>query len=244
MYFQFHNFTHDENEVNVTMITEQRMFSPRNQQVFIRKTLTIDGHFCATGQTTIKARIAELQNSYKNEWHSVGLYHEDGTPSAHVLDFATSLNGIRVLTLDFPCNEGGEYVTGRSYHAVFQADYATTSTLESEIYMWEETLQITGNGGMDWELIPQFQGPPVFQINSMMTPQHIIQSGQNIGVSDYITPPQPYWPERCHKNRTIIQRETCQKKGRNWSLLFPTKWTYFHTLQQALDIYGPLPPRV
>jgi hypothetical protein len=227
--FKFHNYEHSENEVNISSFTQQRQYSPRNRMVFIRKTMTVEGHLCVAGQSAIKAAIDAMEDVYNAEWHTVGLYHDDGTPSAHVLDFNTSLNGIRLLTHDYVSDDGGEYATGRSYRAVFQADYLPNQGTESEIYSWEETITVVGSGGMDWEYIPQLVGDPIKQINFQRTPQQVIQAGESVGVDGYIEPPSSYWPYQCHDNRSLIERGTCQRKGRNWSLLWPTKWRYYHS---------------
>ena len=73
------------------------------------------------------------------------------------------------------------------------------------------------------EYIPQFMGPPLLQVNCMQTPQIIMQSGESVGVTGYIQPPAPYWPQFEHSNRRSIVRGTCQKKGRLQSLLWPTQ---------------------
>lgn len=239
MYFKWDGYQHDAGEVDVTYIQQQRIFSPRNRYAFIRKTLTVQGHLCVTGQADIKAAIDRLEDAYKGEWHTVGLYHDDGTPSAHVLDFNSSLNGIRLLTLDYPKEDGGEYATGRSYRAVFQADYLSD---ENEVFSWEETIQVIGTGGPDWEFIPQFIGPPLLQINCMQTPQIILQSGESVGLTGYIQPPAPYWPTFEHTNRRSIVRGTCQKKGRLQSLLWPTQWTYRFSLPYSISNEGITPP--
>jgi hypothetical protein len=243
MYFKWDDYRHADGEVDVTMIQQQRMFSPRNRYVFIRKTLTVQGHLCVSGQDAIRSAINLLEDGYRYEWNTVGLYHDDGTPSAHVLDFNSSLNGIRLLTLDYPKEDGGEYATGRSFRAVFQADYLMH---EMEIYSWEETIQVIGTGGPDWELVPQFIGPPLKQINCMQTPQIIIQSGEAVGITGYIQPPAPYWPNDEHGNRRSIIRGTCQKKGRlpGGSLLWPTQWSYRFSLPYSISNEGIAPPNV
>jgi hypothetical protein len=232
--FKFGDYVHAANEVDVTMLTQQRMYSPRNFMVFLRKTLTIQGHICKSGTSAITAAIKALEAGYLKEIHSVGLWEDDGTTrTAHVLLSGTSagcLNGIRLLTLDYPKADGGEYATGRTFRAVFQADYITDEgrdLIESQLYAWEETLTVVGAGGMDWELIPQFMGPPVFQVNCQITPQRVIQSGQSVGVLAHIAPPMPYWPANTHDNRTLVQYGTAQKVGHfGQHILYPVKWMY------------------
>ena len=234
MIFKFGSYVHATNEIDLSYLSLQRMYSPRNFMTFLRKTLSIQGHLCLTGVAAITTAIKALEAGYLKEINSVGLYEDDGTtPTAHVLLSGTNagcLNGIRLLTLDYPKEDGGEYATGRSFRAVFQADYIQDdgrNLIESQMYSWEETLAVVGAGGMDWELIPQFMGPPVFQINAMITPQHVIQSGSSVGVLAHLLPPMPYWPYNTHDNRTMIEYGTAQKVGvYGQSILYPVKWTY------------------
>jgi hypothetical protein len=249
MIFKFHGYKHPANEVDITSITQQRQYSPRNRVVFIRKTMTIQGHMCVSGQASIRDAIELMENAYEAEWHTVGLYHDDGTPSAHVLDFGTSLNGIRLLTLDYTKEDGGEYATGRSYRAVFQADYLPKCGVEDQVYSWDETVTVVGNGGPSWELVPQLYGDPIYQINATRTPQHVVQAGESVGVQGFIAPPAPYWPTQCHEDKILVEHGTAQKKGRNppgGSLLYPTKWRYsFSLMPYNVPVAGVFPiPRL
>lgn len=237
MYFKFRDFVHDANEVDLTMFQQEQVYSPRNKYVFLRKTMTIQGHFCVSGQSNIRSKLQALEEVYLSDLvASAGLYHDDGTPSAHFLDDKSSLNGVRVMALDYPKDEGGEYDTGRSYRIVLQADYLNPRLLESHIWSWEETISMHGAGGPSWEMIPQFVGPPVKQINAMLTPQRFIQSGQSVGVTMHVTPfnvlpPNGIlFPEYEHGDRRIMEYGTTLKKGAYHSILFPSKWTFFYTL--------------
>lgn len=245
MYVRFGDYKHAENEVAITYLSLQRMFSPRNQMAFLRKTLTIQGDFCTSGSTALTTAIKSLERGYLLEWETVGLFETDGTATAHVLWSGHSLNGIRLLTLDYPTEDGADYVTGRPYRAVFQADYVRdynsdgklVDIWETNVYAWEESITVVGDGGPDWELIPQFMGPPVLQVNAYVTPIRMIQSGQAIGLVDAIAYPQPpYWPEYLHHNRTVIERGSCQKKGRGLDLLFPLKWTYHFSMPPVMGV--------
>lgn len=242
MYFQFHTYRHDENEIDLTNMQQQRMYSPRNRHVFVRKTLTLMGHFCVTGQSSIKQRILALEEAYLSDFHeTAGLYHDDGTPSAHYLPHDTSLNGIRVLTLDYIKEEGGEYVTGRSYRIVLQADYARQLTLEDNLYSWEQTITMQGAGGPSWEYIPQFIGPPIRQINALITPQRYVQFGESIGVTGYAGYAVIMWPDNEHRDARMIEFGTCLKKGHNYDLLWPMKWRYVFSFPGPEHEFG-VPP--
>jgi hypothetical protein len=240
MFFKYADYQHAANEVDVTTIQQQRMFSPRNRYVFIRKTMTVMGHFCTSGQDAIRLALQNLEKTYLTiHGGDAGLYHDDGTPSAHFLPEAGSLNGIRILTLDYPKEEGGEYVTGRSYRIVLQADYMPQ--LFDNTYSWEQTISMQGTGGPSWEYIPQFVGPPTYQINAMVTVQRFIQTGQSVGVADYTPLPLILWPNDEHGELRMIEYGVPQKPGIYIPLLFPMQWRFVYSFPGPKAVWGVKP---
>src|SRR5574343_633206 len=184
IYFKYGSYTHTANEVDMTQLSITRQYSPRNRLFFKRHTLTLMGHLCVSGQAAIKSAIQSLEAAYRYDLASpnsgdAGLYHDDGTVSAHFLNTSQSINGVRVLSFSFPKEDGGEYATGRSYSVVLQADFM--QDWEDTIYDFEERVTFKGGGGPSWELIPVAAGKPILRVNSVITPQIIVQEGQATG---------------------------------------------------------------
>lgn len=224
MYFKYGSFKHDDNDVNVTHVDAKRMYSPRNRLAFTRKTLHCLGHICETGQAAIKAKIEAIQAAYYDDWKDAGLYHDDGTKSAHFLDNSSSINGVRVLNLSFPKGDPAEYATGRSYSITLQADYLN---VEDQIYNFSESLQFLGGCGPSWQLVPTYSGPPTLVVNSFNTVQRIIQRGTAVGLEAPPLIPGPLLPANYeHNDQRMIIRGSAQKIGRHANLMFPVQYQY------------------
>lgn len=251
MYFKFGNFQHADNEVDVTSFTIQRMFSPRNTLMFQRHTIVLQGHLIASTQATIKTAIEELEAAYRlraggvnggleGKTLNAGLYHDDGTQSAHFLDASSSINGVRVLALSYQKDDGGEYATGRHYSVVLQADYIN---VENQIYSYQETLQFIGDCGRRWELVPTYSGDMYIEVIYERTPQTIIQAGSSVGVSAWPLPNAPLmnavW---IHGDQSYVEYTSPEMSGDNDSLLYLVRWRY--VASHPTSMVGKIWPRL
>jgi hypothetical protein len=236
VYIKFGAYQHADNECDVTSFNIQRMYSPRNKLFFQRYTLAFQGHMCVTGQAAISAAIEELEAAYKIRPGGVngsaygmdldaGLYLDTGVASAHFLKASTSINGVRVQSFNYNKDEGGEFATGRSYAIVLQADYLNP---ESQIYSFSEQVQFIGNLGPKWELVPMFYGPPQVEFVHEMTVQHIIQSGEAVGIQAHPFIPGPLMADNYkHGDESFWERGSAQMIGAHaLGLLFPIRWRY------------------
>lgn len=223
MYLKYGNYTHSANTVDISMITAERLYSPRNRLAFTRYTMHCEGHFCVSGQSTIKSTLDEFEDAYQDDWKDVGLYHDDGTVSTHYLRNITSINGVRVVALNYPRNEA-EYASGRSFQLTFQAEYFN---VEDQIWSFEEMIQFVGGCGPAWELRPNTTGPPELVILAEQTVQQIVQTGRAVGLEAPPLIPGPLLPANFeHNNMRSITRHSAQKIGRHANLLFPVEYRY------------------
>ena len=235
MYFKYGSFQHDDNEVELVNFSHQRMYSPRNRLVFTRYTLTCQGHLCVSGQDSIKTKIKAFENAYKVDGRDAALYHDDGTKSAHHMPSASSINGVRVKRVLYPTAAGGEYATGRSYLVELEADYLNP---EDTIYSFSESLAFTGAGGPAWELVPQFSGAPIAYVNFEKTPQHIVQSGEAIGLQGWPLLPSALFPLNYeHTDLRFVEPGSSLKIGVNADYLFPIRYRYYFSLITPTSAY-------
>lgn len=224
MYFQYGSYQHDENDVNLTTMVQRRMYSPRNRLAFTRKTLYCMGQFCESGQSAIKTKLDALETAYEDDWKDAGLYHDDGTVSAHFLNNSQSVNGVRVLSLNYPKGDPSEYATGRTYSITLQADFLN---IEDQIYWFQEQVQFIGNGGPAWELVPTWDSVPAEVFSARSTPQRIIQTGEAVGLQAPPLIPVPLLPLNYeHTNLRSWRRGSAQKIGRHANLQFPVRYRY------------------
>lgn len=234
MYFKFGSYKHADNEVDLTQFSVQRLYSPRNRLAFKRATVVLQGHLLAVGQADNKEAIQALQSAYRYDLVNpgdgdAGLYHDDGTKSAHFLDQASSINGIRVQNLLFDKEDGGEYATGRRYSVVLQADYMVD--WEDTIYTFQERVIHIGDTSHDWEYVPQFIAPPVQQMNHVHTVEKIIQTGEAVGIQGYPLLPPTLLPDaQRHGNLDRVEYGSCRYVGRNQLMLYPVSWQYVYSM--------------
>ena len=224
MYFTYGSYTHDRGEILLSSYTVQRMKSKRNRIMFHRHTMTLMGEICVTGQDAIKSRLESIQSAYNVDGEDAILHHDDGTNSAHRMISNQSLNGVRVLTFDYPKGTDGEYVTGRTYRIVLQADYLVE---EDSIYAFRENLVFMGNTGMKWELVPHFNGPPTSKVIYNQTPQKIVQTGQAVGLTGYPLLPGPLYAANYeHQDLRRVTYTNPSLLQRNKNLLYTVDYQY------------------
>lgn len=224
MYFKYGSYTHDTGEILLASYTKQRMKSERNRLVFTRHTMELQGEVCLTGQAAIKTRLEAIEAAYSVDGNDAVLYHDDGTQSAHRMISDQSLNGVRVLTFDYPRGEHEQYATGRTYRIVLQADYLTE---EDSIYSFSETLTFIGNGGTMWEHIPHFLGPPSVRVVYTQTPQTIRQQGTVVGVTGWPLVPSPLLPAQYeHQERRSIALRSPLVLQQNQNMMYAVEYSY------------------
>jgi hypothetical protein len=224
MYFQYGNYRHADNEVDLTTMIRKPMYSPRNRLTFTRDTMTVYGHFCVTGQDNIKDKIDELEAAYLYDFEDAGLYHDDGTRSPHWMDTSLAINGVRVKSLDYPQGGGAEYATGRTYRIVLEADYFTP---ESDLYAFNESIRFEGTTGPKWELVPQYLGPPIARLIFSQTPQRIIQQGTKITTIGWPAMPTPVLPANYeHTDLRMVEMKSPLLQGRVKNMLYPMQYRY------------------
>ena len=234
MYFQYGSYRHTDNEVDITSLNIQRMYSPRNTMTFDRHTLIVQGHLCVSGQAELRSAITALENAYSRDYYDAGLYHDDGTRSAHGLDNLDSINGVRIQSLSFPNGGDGEYATGRTYSIVLQADYLN---LEDSIYSFSESIRLMGTGGPRWELVPTPAGPPYPLVQNLFTPQYIVQEGEAVGWQAQPVLPGPLFPENWeHTDRRVVSVRSPLFIGRHGKYMWPIRWRYMFSTVSPVNI--------
>jgi len=239
MYFKYGTYQHPPNTVDLTMISQQRMHSPRNRITFNRWTLAVQGHFCVSGQSSIKAQLEEFEAAYRDDWQDVGLYHDDGTVSQHWLSNAASINGVRIMGRSYPSGEA-EYASGRTFTITFQADYLDldeNNQMESEIWDFQESMNFFGGTGPNIELVRTYVGSPRIVTNSLYTVQRIVQQGSVTGVRGLPRIPYPRVDHGMvyHSDQSSVSRGSAEMRGVHKSLLYPARWRYVYSSAVNLD---------
>ncbi len=234
MYFKYGTYQHENNEVDLFNVHEERMYSPRNRIMFFRRTFQIRGHICQSTEATIKTYINALRDAYHYDFGDAVLYHSDGTRSSHYMLNSETINGVRVKVVSFPEGGPGEYASGRYYAITLECDQFQLNNTQpvDQIYSFEESIVTLGNGGPDWELITLPSGWPVAQINAEITPQRVIQSGEVVGMQGWplVVPTPVYASLYEHGNLRMVEYGSPRKIGVNYRLMYPLKYRYIFSL--------------
>ncbi len=222
MFFKYGNYRHADNEVALTSAKREPLYNQRGEVVQVRKTINLQGVLLGTSQSQIQQQVATLEAAYSKNNFDAGLYHDDGTPSPHFLDTSASIDGVKVVSLEYPSGDGAEYATGRTYTIVLQADFIANGT---PLVAFEESLQFVGTGGPRHVFVPTLNGLPQKQTVHATTSARIVQSGSAIGLLAYPVIPSPIFPSAEHTDRREVDYRSPESRGNNF-INWPVRWSY------------------
>jgi len=232
------SFSHEVNDVQLESHRRVSRYNERNRRRSRVHTLEVRGRLkidVAGGDTVsdLTNAIRALETAYQDDDVQVGLYLNDGTPTAHVLTTADSLSGINILDLNFNDPVGADYVVTRHFRATFQAEYIQT---ESQITSFKESVRTIGNGGPQFQVTALPRGLPRVDLITQRTPQIIFQTGSAVGYLGWpegVVPPPvfPLWEQQ--------QRRTIERIGgesfRHYVIDRGIRWAYTFIRQEPGD---------
>lgn len=236
-------FTHPANEVTLSSVAVQRVRNPRGFTYILRKRIQIamvivldtSSLSTAQAQTALRTAIQARQVAYSLDGQSFIFKHDDGTTSAHYLDNATSIGGVRVVDDNFPKGDAAEYATQRTYTVTLEADYPVSS---GSLMQFQETIEITGTGGPRKIIIETLNGDAQEQIVNQKTKVMITQRGSAIGHLSYpvdaISGPVSPEAERQDRRQVSYGSPTAMNGAFiNW----PVNWTYYFEFTQPAGAF-------
>ncbi len=221
MYIKYGSFQHEDNDTSI-VVSKRRIRDRRGRHSITRHRYVVRGELLASTQATIKTKIAALENAYSIDGRDFGLYHDDGTVSGHFLDSSQAIGGTRVVSLTYPEGEGAEYATTRTYQIELEGDVLHDGGLE----LFEETVDIRGDGGPRTVLIETLSGPPVLQQTNARTIVRATQSGMAIGRAGLVSPPTPLWPRPIYKPEQSSMSRRSPQRFNNEFLNYTVRWNY------------------
>lgn len=238
MQASYGSFTHPANEVTLASVSVQRLRNQRGFVNLIRRriqllgVIVLDTSSLTTdqAQAAIKTAIDAREAAYSVDGKDFYFRHDSGAVSAHVLQNATAIGGVRVLDRNFPKGDAAEYATQRTFTVTLEAEYdAGGENLQS----FQESIEVVGTGGPRKVTIETLNGPPQRQTTHQKTKVTMTQSGQAIGLYEYPMAdlPVPVAPEFEDVDRRVIRLVSPQNQSGsfvNWGI----SWTYYFTLDQ------------
>ena len=190
----------------------------------MRRTMVLEGELKGTSQADIRQKLEYMSQFFQIDGNNSGLYHDDGSPSVHLLTNVGSLSGVRLLQApSFNRSDPAEYTTYRSFTFTVQADYPIL--FADTIFDWSETVRYRGNCGPRKQQIELDTGAPDEQIVSQQTVQYIIQSGRAVGTIGYPDPPDPLYSELLQDPDEGKGFDDPIPQGSGFTL-YPRRWQY------------------
>lgn len=236
MYIKYGTYQHTANLASCS-ISSKREHNPRTgRAIRERRTVTVQGFLRASTQANMKIAIDALIDGYRYDGYEWGLYHDNGDLSSHSLPLSGLLAPIRVVEApSFPEGEGAEYATQRSYSITLEGLYALSSSNQTLEY--SETLAIRGTGGPRFAVYEVVNGSPVSQTLASATVSTATQSGKTVGLTAYVTPPQPIWPSYEHGDRRAVTRESPMTQGLGIYQIWTTTYSYEFSAPVGLQAF-------
>ena len=233
MYCKYGNYQHPANEVNLARLDVRARYSPRLLKTSLIFTMYAEGELLADGQSAINSRIGELINAYSVDGQDFGLYQDDGTPTHHLMrsNDPASITGVRVINRSWPQGDAAEFAVKRTFAITLQAEYTAA---DSQLFQWEESVELIGNCGPRFDVVETYDGPIVQQL-ALRTSMKIIQSGSAIGYGGYIMWPGSLLPSYEHQELRRVGRGSGKRQGQQ-ILFFPSHWLYTHTLPTYTEV--------
>lgn len=237
MFIKIGTYSHPANEVDEIFVSQRIVRNRRNRRQYVTKTLTLGGTLIpdqtTISQATIKSAIQELESAYSRDGKSVGLYHDDGTESPHVLKSGESMSGVRIISLEYPEATGAEYAVQRSFRIIVEADFLDAKF--DELVSWQESLSFVGDCGPKDVFKLTLNGPPQKQTVHQRTTQFVTQQGSAIGFRGYPTVPAALFPAAAKREQIRKDYGTPEYNGDaliNW----PVSWSY--VFESAVPLTG------
>lgn len=227
--FQYGNYRHQANEVNLIRMEKANIISPRGKRLMTVQRMMVEIVVQATSAAALTTRINEIITAYETDYWNAQLYSDDtGTiQTPHRLTNSTDcISGVKVIRGPvWDRADGGEYAVKRTASVTLEATY---DEAESDLVFWHEKVRIIGTGGPDFAVMTPFSGPISFPL-SEATPQRIIQSGEAIGFIAPVAPPGPSF------SNVVVHASECEEdsdSGKNLGTqtrFFPSSWNYVMT---------------
>jgi hypothetical protein len=211
MYLQYGGYRHVSGEVELSAISKTLLRTPKVGYKFgVKEVWTLKGFLQAPDVPSISAAIAAIEQAYGDDFQTVGLYNDDGSPTAHIMQGANALGGVRVISLSYPQGQGAEYSTFRSYQLVIEGTYQVIAA--DFLLYFSESLSFMG-GGPRFVFRQPINGVPQRQQVAQATPYFARQAGKAVGLLRYPIPPPPIWPFDEHTDKRHVSEKSPTRIG-------------------------------
>lgn len=178
-------------------------------------TLTFEIEISETTTTDIVAETIALRQALETQGLSGGLQFYDGTTWLNTDHWLSSFGAIGGVTI----NQTGlsdsplQLATEQRFTLQMQAEYANTNETRT-LLQFDESIEITGEGGADNVLVEQAADPGFYQTVQLYTPVQVVQSGRAVGRTGFpALPAFAITTPGARKVRVTRDRKSYETKG-------------------------------
>lgn len=240
MICSYAGFNFDDHEAAVTYFGAQRLYSPRDSLMVVRKRCVIQGEIIAAGQRAISIRLNQILEAFALDGGKFQLYTTAGETTPVTLGESGSISGCRVVDGPTVFTQEGKahYTNGLPFQITLEADYLASNT---GLIFYEETITRIGQGRPRSVVVELDNGLPVEQTVSSNTPIVVVQRGTAVGLLSYPVPNIPLLPINTMRGPEDDQiSESAPRRSRFADLEYPVSWLYRFTLTSPVGIPHPL----
>ena len=222
MLVKFGSYSHPENETQISPISLNVTRGPTGLRTSVKQQWTVKGRLAAASVAALTTAIQALEAAHASDGYDLVLYEDSGsTASAHAIESARTIGGVKVVSLTYPEGRGAEYATFRNYEVTYEAE--TLSSIGG-IDSWRESVELWG-GGPAFEFVEPVDGAPVKVWTKQKTSYKASQSGNAVGIGTWPSFPTPLFGQHEHVDRRKKMRGTPEYDGAGQSR-YPISWSY------------------
>lgn len=172
-------------------ISKEGLRTQAGHRYAIRERWDVTGRLEGESQAALRSAINDLELALAYDGQDLGLFHNDGSPSAHGVYNAETLGGVRVVKPpEYGDSRGAEYATYRTFSCAFEWQLHDSGI---GLLSWVESVTL-GGGGPLLAHVQTLHGLPQKQQLAESVPYTASQSGSAVGHLSYPSPPPPLWP--------------------------------------------------
>lgn len=229
MYVKYGSYQHASNAASVLFEALPLRSRMRGRRYAIRYRMTVQGELLAC-DGDLDTQIDDLITAYSTDRQTLGLYHDNGTATRHLLDasHASLVDGPYVVRRSWPRGTaGGEYASHHTYMVTMEAiyDFPESGDATSAIIEYTERIEYKGGGGPRW--VGQYDQLGVWRSQTIVanTPVVTIQSGRSVGWGGYVSPIAAIAPGYLQSERSW-DRKTSPRLGTANTKEYLWEWAY------------------
>lgn len=231
-------YRHPAGWAHLINFSAESRYSPRGFREFVDITAHVQGDICLVAgedEYDVTTYINDLSAAFDTDGLDFGLYHSNGTPTAHFLlsSDPTSLTGNQVVYKSFPASDGGEYASGREFAYAIRN---TFNAAETSLIEYQETVEQSGTGAAPLRFDFHNGFAPTLRKTAPAGVVITRHSGHAISLATWLDPPAPLysWPIEDESARVV--RRTGPRRWPQGFTGYRIDWSYTYLSLAPLPV--------